>query len=100
MSIPAKVDPGGFFPADVAKYTKHIKSTKPIAPGGEVLVPGEPETRMRAERGQNGVPLPDDTWGAIVAAARAIGIGEDRIADSQDSEGLNKKKPTTKGQAP
>ena len=77
---PVKVDPAGFFPVDVAKYTKHIKSTKPITPGGEVLVPGEPETRMRAERGKHGVPLPDDTWGAIVAAARAIGIAESRIA--------------------
>jgi uncharacterized oxidoreductase len=79
---PVKVDPAGFFPADVAKYTAKIKATKPIETGGEVLVPGEPETRMRAERGRDGVPLPDDTWGAIVAAAKAVGISQARIAEA------------------
>jgi uncharacterized oxidoreductase len=37
-------------------------------------VPGEPEARSRAARLADGIPLPDDTWGAIVAAARAVGI--------------------------
>ncbi len=76
---PAKIDPDGFFPADVAKYTKHVKSARPIVPGEDVLVPGEPEQRMRAERGQNGLPLPDDTWAAIVAAAKAVGIDNARV---------------------
>lgn len=78
---PKVVDPDNFFPADVAKYTALVKGTKPITPGGEVLVPGEPEERMRAERGKNGLPLPDDTWGAIVAAARAVGLSDARIAE-------------------
>ncbi len=76
---PAKLDPAGFFPADVAKYVATVKSSRPVEPGGEVLVPGEPERRMRAERERDGVPLPDDTWAAIIAAARAIGIDERRI---------------------
>jgi uncharacterized oxidoreductase len=77
---PAKVDPAGFFPQDVARYTRHVKSAKPINKGGEVLVPGEPEMRMRAERKKNGVPLPEDTWTAIVEAARKVGIDDKRIA--------------------
>jgi len=76
---PARIDPDGFFPADVVKYTKHVKSARPVVPGGEVLVPGEPELRMRAERGKNGLPLPDDTWNAIVEAAKAVGIDDARI---------------------
>jgi uncharacterized oxidoreductase len=76
---PAKVDPENFFPGDVARYTKHVKSARPVKPGGEVLVPGEPEQRMRAERGKNGVPLPADTWAAICEAARSVGISEARI---------------------
>jgi hydroxycarboxylate dehydrogenase B len=76
---PAKIDPDGFFPVDVAKYTKHVKSARPIVPGGEVLVPGEPEQRMRAERGKNGLPLPNDTWAAIAAAAKAVGIDDARV---------------------
>jgi uncharacterized oxidoreductase len=39
-----------------------------------VLVPGEPEARSRVARLADGIPLPDDTRGAIVAAARSVGI--------------------------
>ena len=31
---------------------------------------------MRAERTKNGVPLPDDTWAAIVNTAREVGVSE------------------------
>ena len=78
---PARIDPDGFFPADVTQYTKHVKSSRPVTPGGEVLVPGEPELRMRAERSKNGLPIPDDTWAAIVTAAKAIGLDAARIAE-------------------
>ena len=76
---PTKLDPEGFFPKDVAKYVKHVKSSRPVKRGGEVLVPGEPETAMRADRGKNGVPLPADTWNAILDAARKVGISDARI---------------------
>ncbi len=76
---PDKLDPTGLFPKDVAKYVKHVKSAKPIKRGGEVLVPGEQEARMRAERSKAGVPLPVDTWSAIIATAREVGVTEARI---------------------
>jgi hydroxycarboxylate dehydrogenase B len=76
---PTKIDPAGFFPADVARYTAHVKSARPTKPGGEVLVPGEPERRMRAERGNHGVPLPTATWTAICDAARSVGLTEAEI---------------------
>ncbi len=41
-----------------------------------VLIPGEPEAGMRADRTKNGVPLPDDTWAAIVNTARDVGVSE------------------------
>jgi uncharacterized oxidoreductase len=76
---PAQFDADEFFPKDVARYVDYVKSAKPSTPGGEVLVPGEPETRMREERRRNGIPLPDDTWAAIVDAARQTGVDERRI---------------------
>lgn len=79
---PAKIDPDGFFPKDVAKYTRHVKSSRPAVRGVEVLVPGEPELRMRAERGKNGVPLPADTWTAICDTARKVGINDTRINEA------------------
>ena len=41
-----------------------------------MLIPGDPERKMRAERTKNGVPLPDDTWAAIVNTAREVGVSE------------------------
>jgi len=76
---PTVFDPVGFFPADIAKYVDFVKSTQPAQPGGEVLVPGEPEARMRTRRLAEGVPLPDDTWAAIVETARSVGLDERRI---------------------
>jgi uncharacterized oxidoreductase len=34
---------------------------------------------MKVERLAKGVPLPDDTWAAILAAARKVGVDERRI---------------------
>ncbi|MBN9263537.1 MAG: Ldh family oxidoreductase [Hyphomicrobium sp.] len=76
---PAKLDTSGFFPKDVQRYIDFVKGAKPATPGGEVLIPGEPEERTKAERLANGVPLPEDTWGAIVEAARKVGVDERRI---------------------
>ena len=76
---PKVVDPEAIFPEDVTRYIAYFKSAKPAMPGGEVLIPGEPERRTREERLKGGVPLPDDTWASIVAAAREVGIDERRI---------------------
>ncbi len=81
---PARIDSDGFFPADVARYTAHVKASRPVTPGSEVLVPGEPEQRMRAERSTSGLPLPDDTWAAIVASAKAVGIDDARIKEATE----------------
>jgi uncharacterized oxidoreductase len=76
---PARIDPEGFFPPEVARYTAYIKSAKPSMAGGEVLVPGEPEQRMRLKRSAEGVPLPDDTWEAIAETALRLGLGNNRV---------------------
>jgi len=76
---PKVVDPAGFFDPEVVRYTEAVKSSRPATPGSDVLVPGEPEIRMRAKRGADGVPLPDDTWASIIGAARAAGLDERRI---------------------
>jgi uncharacterized oxidoreductase len=40
------------------------------------MVPGDPERATAAERRANGVPLPDDAWASIQAAARKVGIND------------------------
>ena len=71
----------------MSRYTAYVKSSKPVLLGGEVLVPGEAETRTRAERTANGIPLPDDTWQAIVGTARKVGLGDNRIAATLGAAG-------------
>jgi uncharacterized oxidoreductase len=73
---PRVVDPANFFDADMSRYITYFKETKPVAGVDTVLIPGEPEAQMRAERTKNGVPLPDDTWAAIVNTAREVGVSE------------------------
>jgi len=76
---PKVIDPAGVFGPEVARYTAFVKGSRPAIPDGEVLVPGEPEIRSRARRTAEGMPLPDDTWASIVAAARMAGLDERRI---------------------
>lgn len=76
---PKVFDAEGFFPTDIAKYVSFVKGSKPATPGVEILVPGEQESRTRAQRLAEGVPLPDDTWAAIVETARSVGLDERRI---------------------
>jgi len=76
---PAVVDADAMFPREVARYVDYVKSSRPIEPGGEVLVPGEPEARKRAERMAQGIPLPDDIWSSIIATAREVGLDSRRL---------------------
>jgi uncharacterized oxidoreductase len=55
-------------------YVDWITATRPATPGGEVLVPGDPEARNRAQRLKDGVPLQPDTWESIRRTAERLGV--------------------------
>ncbi|CCD91957.1 putative enzyme [Bradyrhizobium sp. ORS 375] len=76
---PKVVDPANVFDGEITRYTDFIRETKPVAGVDQVLVPGDVERKMRADRTANGVPLPDDTWAAIVSTAREVGVSEASI---------------------
>jgi uncharacterized oxidoreductase len=73
---PKVVDTANFFDGEISRYVDYFKNAKPAAGVDGVLIPGEPEAKMRADRTKNGVPLPDDTWAAIVNTAREVGVSE------------------------
>ena len=56
------------------EYVAWVKSARPTKAGGEVLAPGEPEARLRAERLREGVPLQPDTWASLVRCAQGLGV--------------------------
>jgi len=82
---PKRIDPANFFDGEMARYVDYYKDTKPVKGNDGVLIPGDPEARTRAERTANGVPLPDDTWAAIVNTAREVGVSEAAIAKATAS---------------
>lgn len=77
---PKRVDPEHFFDGEVARYISYFKDSKLAQGHDSVLIPGEPETAMRAERTKNGVPLTEETWESITATARLVGIDDAAIA--------------------
>ncbi len=64
----------GVFAAEVKQYLEFFKSSKPAKPGGEVLLPGETERRLREARLAEGIPIPEDTWQAILGTALELGV--------------------------
>jgi uncharacterized oxidoreductase len=76
---PGQVDPENFFPTEVTRFVHYVKDSRPVATAEPVLIPGEPESRNRAERRANGISLPDDTWSALIEIARAAGVDGARI---------------------
>lgn len=51
-----------------------VKAVPPADGVAEVLLPGEPEARMAAERRASGIPLPDEVWAQIVTTAAQVGV--------------------------
>ena len=72
------LDPGHFgadqFAQAAQDYAAYVRASRPAAPGGEVLVPGEPEARTRAARQRDGIPLQGVTWAALGETATKLGV--------------------------
>ena len=73
---PRQVDPSNVFDADMTRYLDWFQRGRAI-PGKAIMTPGEPERVMRAKRAASGVPLPDEAWASILAAARSVGVNRD-----------------------
>ena len=70
------------FTARMERLVSMIKST-PTAPGyDEVLVAGEPEWRIEADRRKNGIPIATGNWDALVKAAERVGVAPIPSGDS------------------
>lgn len=64
------------FAREVRSYIEFYKSSRPAEPGGEVLVPGEPERRTLAERRVTGLPFAPEAWEDILGAASRVGMSD------------------------
>jgi uncharacterized oxidoreductase len=67
------------FAAEVTRFIAYVKTSEKAAPGGDILMPGEPEERTRAHRLEHGIDLDDTTWDQLVATCRSLGIFQSSI---------------------
>ena len=77
------IEPGRLVPASVLSreidaLVDWVKTATPCENGGEVLIPGEPERRLRAKREAEGIPIDRIIWKEVLAAADSVGctLGE------------------------
>jgi hydroxycarboxylate dehydrogenase B len=64
---------------EVGALIGYVKSARPRAGFDEVLVPGEPERRRRAERLAHGIEVDERTWAEILGTARSLGLADEQI---------------------
>ena len=71
---PSRLIDRAWLQQEIAAMTRYITASPPAHPDEPVLIPGDPERQTRAERVAKGVPIDDETWRELAAAARAINV--------------------------
>jgi uncharacterized oxidoreductase len=72
---PARLEPDAELrKSRIESYLAFVRAAKPQDPASPVLAPGDKERKVRIERAAAGIPLDDETWSQIAAAARQHGI--------------------------
>jgi len=72
------IDVARFMPVEEftarVEHLVHLMKSTPAAPGyNEVMVAGDPEWRMEAERRKNGIPIAEGNWDMLTKAAAKVG---------------------------
>jgi uncharacterized oxidoreductase len=65
---------------DARAFLDYVRTSAPRARFGEVLLPGEPEQRARAERA-SAVPVDAGTLAELRSAAKHAGLAPTELAD-------------------
>jgi uncharacterized oxidoreductase len=71
---PARLVDRAWLLDEIAAMSGYITDSPPGRPGEPVLIPGDPERANRARRLKDGVPIDEETWREIVAAARGLNV--------------------------
>ena len=68
------------FTARLDRLVEMMKST-PAAPGyDEVMVAGDPEWRMEAERKANGIPIAEGNWNVLLKTAAGLKVAAPAVS--------------------
>ena len=74
---PSKLDGAGAVGKEVARYLAFVQNAQPAKGTARVLIPGDRERALRAERRRTGLPLPRRVFVAIEALSGRLGIADD-----------------------
>ncbi len=78
------VDAEDFFP-EVTRYIDFVKSSRTRMPDGEILMPGEPESRTKSERMKKGIEIDQMTCSQIASTCLALKVDPGFSAQEVDS---------------
>ncbi len=71
------------FLQEVKSFIDFVKSSEKASPTAEILVPGDVERRVRAERMAKGIELDENTWSQIGTCAQSLGVNAELIANAK-----------------
>ena len=63
---------------EVETLVNHVKTSRPAKGFDEILMPGEPEFRLAAQRRENGIKLDETTWQQLREAGTRVGLNPDK----------------------
>jgi uncharacterized oxidoreductase len=67
------------FEKDAKSFLEWLRASRPAPGHDRVRIAGEPEREYRAQREREGVPVDDETWNEIRAAAEKLKVRADKI---------------------
>jgi len=71
---PARFGGADHFQSEVGQLTEYIKSCPRVEGCEEIVLPGDPERRLAAQRVRDGIFLDEENWGALVKLGGQLGV--------------------------
>jgi hydroxycarboxylate dehydrogenase B len=71
---PVRFGGADHFQSEVSQLTDYVKSCPRVEGVDEIILPGDPERRLAAQRRETGIFLDDENWNALVALARKLNL--------------------------
>jgi uncharacterized oxidoreductase len=76
---PDKLGTRPVFEREAREYIEWIRNSPPAPGFDKVRIAGEPEREYRAKREREGIPVDEETWNEIRAAAAKLKLAPERI---------------------
>src|SRR5688572_24675130 len=76
---PRKLGTASTFEKEARDYLAWLRSSRPAPGFDRVRIAGEPERETRAQRMTEGIPVDDETWKEILAAAAKLKLAPEKV---------------------